>query len=103
MALNAASSYVLLEWRRAQGLRELVEWIRSSDTAPESTASDNRLLPEEVLSLAGAAIEPDDKKLFNLLLEGRSLGEAAAQLGLSYSTAGVRLHRLRHTLRKLLI
>jgi RNA polymerase sigma-70 factor, ECF subfamily len=100
MALNAASSHSLSERRRIRGLGALLESFRSSDQVAESIVSDDRLLLEEALGLARAAIEPDDKKLFNLLLAGCSLGEAAGQLGLAYSTAGVRLHRLRQTLRK---
>jgi RNA polymerase sigma factor (sigma-70 family) len=45
-------------------------------------------------------LNEDDQRLFALLLEEHSLAEIAAELGVSYSTAGVRVHRLRTKLRK---
>jgi RNA polymerase sigma factor (sigma-70 family) len=41
------------------------------------------------------ALTPADRRLLELVLEGRRLPEMAEQLGISYSAAGVRLHRLR--------
>jgi len=48
-------------------------------------------------------LESQDLKLLNLLLAGRSLGEVAKDLGISYSNAAVRLHRAKDLVRNLLI
>jgi RNA polymerase sigma factor (sigma-70 family) len=42
-----------------------------------------------------------DRELLSLLLEGRSVAEIAQRHGLSYGAIGVRLHRMRVKLRKL--
>jgi RNA polymerase sigma factor (sigma-70 family) len=40
-------------------------------------------------------LQPDEQRLLRLLIEGEPLPEVAAQLGISYSAAAVRVHRLR--------
>jgi RNA polymerase sigma-70 factor (ECF subfamily) len=51
----------------------------------------------DLLALRG--LGDDDRELLRLALEGRTIDEIATHLGLSYSAAGVRLHRLRKHLR----
>jgi len=46
------------------------------------------------------ALDSQDQQLLRFLIEGYNLPEISARLGLSYAAAGVRLHRLRITLRK---
>lgn len=46
------------------------------------------------------ALEPKDRQLMELAYEGMSVSEIAARLGVTYSAAGVRLHRLRKQLRE---
>jgi len=57
-----------------------------------------KLLREELL----AQLDPINRQLFQLLIEGYSPDEIATLLGLSYSNVGVRLHRLRQVLRNYL-
>jgi RNA polymerase sigma factor (sigma-70 family) len=56
------------------------------------------LLATVLESLAG-----DERPIVELLMEGRSVGEIAEKIGLSYSAAGVRVHRLRQALLYLLV
>jgi RNA polymerase sigma factor (sigma-70 family) len=46
------------------------------------------------------ALDPQNKQLFDLLVEGHSLDQMAEKLGLTYVNVGVRVHRLRRILRK---
>jgi len=45
-------------------------------------------------------LDSNDKHLVNLLMEGHTLEEIAAHLGVSYANAAVRIHRLRERLGK---
>ena len=45
-------------------------------------------------------LDPDDKSLVNMLMEGRTLDEIAERIGISYANAAVRVHRLREKLLK---
>jgi RNA polymerase sigma-70 factor (ECF subfamily) len=71
--------------------------------------------PEELESIAGAeqpmepaldfdrmirALEPQDRQLMQWAYEGLTISEIAAKLGVTYSAAGVRLHRVRKRLRE---
>lgn len=47
-------------------------------------------------------LQQGDRELLNLLLQGFTTKEIADRLGLQYSNASVRLHRLRMHLRKFL-
>ncbi len=72
---------------------------------------------EETLRLQGAHVErsrwliesiihdldDEEKRIVVLLVEGRTVGEVAQNLGLSYTAAGVRIHRLRRALLKLMV
>jgi RNA polymerase sigma factor (sigma-70 family) len=61
--------------------------------------------PEEILrahqlkDAIFSQLDPLDRKLMNLLLEGYSLQEIATLMGLGYGNTAVRLHRLRLVLR----
>ena len=46
------------------------------------------------------ALDPQNKQLFDLLVEGHSLDQMAEKLGLTYVYVGVWVHRLRRILRK---
>jgi RNA polymerase sigma factor (sigma-70 family) len=78
--------------------RGLAEWRPSV----EGHDGESALLARQVFELAEGMLEPKDRDLFRLILEGSSLGQAADQMGLSYSNAGVRLHRIRRRLFNLL-
>jgi DNA-directed RNA polymerase specialized sigma24 family protein len=47
-------------------------------------------------------LDDKDRELLVLMLEGQNLLSISQRLGVQYSTAGVRLHRLRHKIRNLL-
>lgn len=68
---------------------------------PDQTYSPERQLRSEDLRRELLAVlDTEEQRLFHLLLSDQPLGEIAAELGLSYSNAGVRVHRLRAKLRK---
>lgn len=58
---------------------------------------------DELLSLDQLAerLAPDDQVLLKLVRAGKSIREVAKELGVSYSTAGVRVHRLREKLKNI--
>lgn len=62
---------------------------------PEELTRASQLKNELLASLA-----PSDKQLMLFLIEGYTLSEISSRMDLSYENAGVRLHRLRETLRK---
>jgi RNA polymerase sigma factor (sigma-70 family) len=64
-----------------------VESLQATEVPP----FEKLLALEEILD----ELKPEDRRLLELVIEGRRLPEVAELLGLSYSAAGVRLHRLR--------
>lgn len=101
IADNVAKSHLERVRVAKRGERELA---KSGGVDPDVEAIDSQgsLLALEIFELAETALEFKDRVLFRLLLEGSSLAQAADQLGLSYSNAGVRLHRMRRKLLKLM-
>jgi RNA polymerase sigma factor (sigma-70 family) len=79
---------------QSQMLSELVV----TATTPQDIAETMEILNEQVL----AKLDKEDQTLVKLLLDGNTLGEIAQNLGIDYSNAGVRVHRLRERLRNLL-
>ena len=77
--------------------RDLVEW-RVLEPSAEALDSESSLQAREFFDLAESVLSPKDRDLFRLMLEGSTLGQAAEQLGLSYSNAGIRMHRIRRKL-----
>lgn len=57
----------------------------------------------ELLSRIEDSLTGEDRRLVRLLAEGLKVQEIADRLGLSYSNAGVRIHRIRRQLHKHLI
>ncbi len=57
----------------------------------------------DLLDKLSAKLGSEDNRLMGLLAQGFSLGEIAKNLGITYSAAGVRVHRIRRMLSKLLI
>lgn len=77
--------------------------VETSDLGIQSSARigedlDTRELLRHVVNIVGSA----DRKILWLTLQGKNLSEIAKSEGLSYSSAAVRLHRLRKRLRNLL-
>lgn len=100
MTINAANSHLSRSQFRGKDSDELS--AESTEFLDTSANSEERLIWKETLELAKSSLGPDDAKLVNILLSGRSLTEAARELGLTYSNAGVRLHRVRRSLGKVL-
>jgi RNA polymerase sigma factor (sigma-70 family) len=71
--------------------------IQSGAPTPEET-----LAAEELYSEITSILGPDEQGLLTLMLEGLTLDEIGERLKISYSTAGVRLHRLREKIRNYL-
>jgi RNA polymerase sigma factor (sigma-70 family) len=66
-------------------------------SAPEQSAG-------SIIDLSRAVDELDvaDRELVHWMRDGLGVGEIAAKLGISYTAAGVRVHRLKNQLRKAL-
>jgi DNA-directed RNA polymerase specialized sigma24 family protein len=75
--------------------RETAERLR--ELSPEVRAS-----LRETVDRARGHLDPEDAQLLEMLLLGYKIGEVAATLGVSYSAAALRVHRLRHRLARLL-
>jgi len=99
VAQNVANDY----------LREMQQIVL--DIGEEDVALDGVLpvaTPEQVararelVERLGNELTPEEKTLAGLLVEGHTVSEIAERLGLSYSNAGVRIHRLRQHVRNLL-
>jgi RNA polymerase sigma factor (sigma-70 family) len=56
----------------------------------------------EILSKLREHLTEGDRKLLSLMIADESIDQIASNLGISYSYAGVQVHRLRERLRKLL-
>jgi RNA polymerase sigma factor (sigma-70 family) len=102
VAINCANTSHVMAQQHSDRKSALSDYRGSEDGAGTAAASEDRLIFEEVLTLAEGSLAPQDSRLLTILLQGRSLREAADELGQTYSGAGVRLHRLRLKLSKLL-
>jgi len=84
-------------WRKAIDLP-------ASPKRPEGCESE--ITPEQVdraklvLARTIGQLDGPQRQLAELLMQGKTLSEIARTLGISYSAAGVRVHRLRQTLDK---
>ena len=103
MTINAANNYWRANQRSLAGQDLFWELDPSDYLAEPSINADDYLILKEAVGLVQGKLDSQDSKLLNLLLAGRSLGQAAKDLGISYSNAAVRLHRAKSTIRKLLI
>jgi RNA polymerase sigma factor (sigma-70 family) len=75
----------------------VIENLRVSPETPENLVRAQQLMSELLVQL-----DEESRDLLNLLIQGYTVAEIAARLNLSYSNAGVRLHRLRQLLRNYL-
>jgi RNA polymerase sigma factor (sigma-70 family) len=86
-------------------LREMRQLASHLELQSDALAGDS---PEELAQISEAIQQLSDEltveehALARLIVEGSSVSEIAQRLGWSYSNAGVRVHRLRQMLRKLL-
>lgn len=63
---------------------------------------EGEVVADDLLQRIVADLPSGERKLLQLVLEGRSLSEIAEAIGLTYGNAAVRIHRLRHRVRNLL-
>ena len=104
VAENTANDYL----RRVLGvqsvetaLSDLERWHDEVPAPP--TEREGTVELRDLLDGARRSLPSVDGEILSLVIEGRNLSEIAKATGLSYANAGVRLHRLRKRLRKLLI
>jgi RNA polymerase sigma factor (sigma-70 family) len=64
--------------------------------------AEQSLLRQELRRELMRHLDPEEQQLLGMLAAERSLAEIASKFAISYSNAGVRVHRLRAKLRKLL-
>jgi RNA polymerase sigma factor (sigma-70 family) len=101
MAENVAKSHLRKQRTEEGAERDFAEW-HESETFVEALDGDSALVARELLDLAQHSLDATDSNLLRLMIEGASLGQAADKMSLSYSNAGVRLHRMRRKLVNLL-
>lgn len=97
---NTARTCLRRIWNRPEialpvGGEELIE---SSEDLPGSEQEARDLFEKALEDLS-----PDDRTLIRMLIDGESLPEIAGRLGVSYSAAAVRVHRLRRRIRQWLM
>lgn len=95
---NVAADYRLQVGR----LREVQTPEESSPEHPESRRPDLDVETDRLRDELLSGMNDSDKHLVHLMFEGYSLNEIAEALGISYSNAGVRVHRLRQRMSKLM-
>lgn len=100
---NVSRDYLSQILRRREDLSsdeqdEMLSELVVTATTPEDIVQTLEVLNKGIL----AKLDNNDQALVKLLLDGYTLREIAQQLEIDYSTAGVRVHRLRERLRNLL-
>ncbi|MCX6020908.1 MAG: hypothetical protein NTZ05_04105, partial [Chloroflexi bacterium] len=99
--LRAVSSNVLSShWSKRRRNELSLDQLLEEDPGLVHSESERTSLHEMEEDFANLTngLTDNDRKLLRYLVNGYSLGEAAEGLGISYSAAGVRLHRLRRRL-----
>jgi RNA polymerase sigma factor (sigma-70 family) len=97
MAENVALQQLKRKHAEDLGERDLAEW-QELEPRPGAVDGETALFARDVSDLVGRVLEEKDRELLRLMIEGSSLGQAADKMGLSYTNAGVRLHRIRRKL-----
>jgi len=92
MAGNVGRSYLSWILREPSYSQEPVEDLEGGDESVERA-----LIGRDEIATLLAGLNPEEQKLALLLGDGASLGEIAEALGISYSNAAVRVHRLRQS------
>jgi RNA polymerase sigma factor (sigma-70 family) len=100
MADNVAKTYVRNVLTDEQ--RKAVIQNEGVNAYLDPGEAEKGLIFEQDIAQVKSVLEPKEFELFGLLIKGFSIGDIAEKLGLSYSVVGVRLHRMRRKLHKLL-
>jgi RNA polymerase sigma-70 factor (ECF subfamily) len=94
VARHAALDLIKREGKYITGLDlTLCDFLPGTPTPRQHERAQNQL--HDLLE----QLDPEDKSLVNMLMEGWTLDEIAERLGVSYANAAVRIHRLREKLR----
>jgi RNA polymerase sigma factor (sigma-70 family) len=105
--LAATCRNVVRDYLRWHIPRDRVVTSSNSEELLESpsmdAAADADIVAAERLSGLADALEEKERILLHLLIEGYGLEEIAERLNVSYTNAGVRVHRLRVKLRNLMM
>lgn len=100
MALNVVRDEERKALRRAEKHLKSLEQELSAEYLAEHQSSE--LEAKELLDDARRPLSDDEVSLLELILAGASLAGIAGELGITYSAAGVRVHRLRRKIRQVL-
>lgn len=98
VAENVAYDYLQEMQRVASGSKEYEDALQDRVfDSPEQAA-----LLRQVIQQIWDQLDAEERTLASFVAEGYPISEIAQRLGLSYSNAGVRIHRLRQRIRKYL-
>jgi len=74
----------------------------SAEVRAPGPSGEDEVLASEALQELLRPLDEDERRVVRYLLEGYGLGDIAQALGITYTNAGVRVHRLRAKLRNYL-
>jgi RNA polymerase sigma-70 factor (ECF subfamily) len=101
VAHNVASQFVLRHQRsRASQLVSLDAVERATDETPPEEAIDRRLMVERLHELI-ARLQPPDRQLMILYLEGLDAAEIGDVIGLSAANVATKIHRVKKMLARM--
>ena len=79
-------------------LEDIVRLPKASETATSAESSENALLSADIIR----KLRPQDRQFLDCYVKlGFSLSAVSAQLSISYSAAGTRLHRIRRRIKEM--
>jgi RNA polymerase sigma factor (sigma-70 family) len=96
MAVNSSIDY-LRAYARRHAKNVNIENAVTPVSAPEPEKPDERL---ELLRTAVKNLNPKDRRVIELSLQGLTVREISNELGFTYGATAVRLHRIRYELAK---
>jgi DNA-directed RNA polymerase specialized sigma24 family protein len=100
VAVNVSRDAMRAEKRRNS--RDASAEVERGIYANPSPSADSAFLAAEVLETMANALSASELRLLQLLLDGATVAKVAEVFGCGYSTAGVRIHRLRRKIAQIL-
>ena len=100
MCRNVSLTYMSKLLREPSFFQEELKNDSGGDGRSRWSDPERELVKRGEISRFLADLDPRDQKLLALLASGATIAEIAEQLGLTYSNAAVRIHRLRNVLHK---
>ena len=106
---KAADAKSALAYLRRMTANALVDQIRHSRRTPnlpremtqEPDPGEAAASAREVYALLIERLPPEDHEILGMMFEGESLSNIAAALDITYSNAGVKVHRIRRIIKEL--